>query len=63
MHVLVNATGSGWVGDYAPAPPNASLAARQNKTTAKLEKNGGNGGVDGLQSIDPAAGAVGKPVF
>ena len=44
LHVLVNAKGSGWVGEYAPAPPpNANLAARK-KTTYKISNNTGGTG-------------------
>ena len=56
MHVLVNAMGSGWVGDYAPAPPpNANLAARQRKTS---EQNRGVGAWPGFSIQDPSSSSL-----
>ena len=51
--------GSGWVGDYAPAPPpNANPAARQRKTSAQ---NRGVGAWPGFSIQDPWPSSLEDP--
>ena len=41
LHVLVNAMGSGWVGDYAPAPPTQRQPGARQKKTSKQNRGVG----------------------